>query len=278
MPATVDSLHFTDRPHDRTVGVMGGMGPLATVDFFGLLVRMTPADKDWNHLHIIIDNNPRIPSRSRALLFDEESPVPYLIAGAKRLVAMGAQLIVVPCNSASHFLAPVRAAVGVPVLDPVLATAAALRAAQTSQPSQRWPRSRRPLVLGGMVTHRAELYGKALADTEGERAIRPMRPSEAEQSEVAALIEALKRGETGPALIARTLTVIEAGAARGADGAILGCTEFGLIAEALAEELAARTGALPLFNSNELLARQALALALARPIQRYPAIPNDAQR
>lgn len=252
MPATVDAIHFTDRPQDRTVGVMGGMGPLATVDFFGLLVRLTPADKDWNHLHIVIDNNPRIPSRSRAILFDEESPVPYLVDGARRLVAMGAQLIVVPCNSASHFLAPVRAAVAVPVLDPVQATAAALRRDGTS---------RQPFVLGGMVTHRAELYGKALADMSDEQAtqqIRPMRPSDAEQDEVAALIEALKHGDTSPAIVARTLAVIEAGAARGADGAILGCTEFGLIAEALDERVGDQ---LPLFNSNGLLALQTLELA-----------------
>ncbi len=247
MPATTDSIHFTDRPGDRTVGVIGGMGPLATVDFFAQLVRMTPADKDWNHLHIIVDNNPRIPSRTRAILYDEASPVPYLVDGARRLVAMGAHLLVVPCNSASHFLAPVREAVAVPVLDPVQATAAALRAAGSS---------RRPIVLGGMVTHKAELYGKALAD--GADSTQPMRPSDAEQDEVAALIEALKHGDTSLAIIERTLRVIAAGQARGADGAILGCTEFGLIAE----PLAARLGpTLPLFNSNELLARQTLALA-----------------
>jgi aspartate racemase len=254
MPTTTDSVHFTDRPADRTVGVLGGMGPLATVDFFALLVRMTPADKDWNHLHIIIDNNPRIPSRTRAILFDEESPVPYMVDGARRLVAMGAHLVVVPCNSASHFLAPVRAAVAVPVLDPVLATAEALRAAGAA---------RRPMVLGGMVTHRAELYGKAMASPAaggpaGAPAITPLRPTEAEQDEVAALIEALKKGDTSAAIVARTAAVIEAGRARGADGAILGCTEFGLIAEPLAARFGA---ALPLFNSNELLARQALAMA-----------------
>jgi aspartate racemase len=252
MPSSIDSVHFTDRPADRTVGVIGGMGPLATVDFFALLVRMTPADKDWNHLHIIIDNNPRIPSRSRAILFDEASPIPYMIDGARRLVAMGAHLVVVPCNSASHFLGPVREALrepGVPVLDPVQATAAALRAAGTS---------RRPLVLGGMVTHRAELYGKAMEGGD----ITPLRPTEPEQAEVAALIEALKKGDTGAAVIERTAAVIEAGRARGADGAILGCTEFGLIAEPLAATLAARLGlALPLYNSNELLARQTLAMA-----------------
>lgn len=244
MPSTTDSLHFTDRPGDKTVGVMGGMGPLATVDFFGLLVRMTPADKDWNHLHIVIDNNPRIPSRTRAILFDEESPVPYLIDGARRLAAMGAHLIVVPCNSASYFLAPVRAAVAVPVLDPVMATAEALRQSG----------ARRPIVLGGMVTHRCELYGKALAGS----AVAPLRPGDAQQDEVAALIEALKHGDTSAAIVARTRAVIDAAMAeQGADSAILGCTEFGLIAEALA----AQAGAPPLFNSNELLARRALALA-----------------
>lgn len=250
MPATVDSIHFTDRPRDRTVGVLGGMGPLATVDFFGLLVRMTPADKDWNHLHIIVDNNPRIPSRTRAILFDEESPVPYLIDGARRLESMGAHILVVPCNSASHFLAPVRAAVEVPVLDPVGATAQALTHASYSQNERS---AQRPMVLGGMVTHRFELYAKALSGSP----VAPIRPTDDEQAEVAALIEALKQGDTSAAIVARTLDVIAAGTRRGADGAILGCTEFGLIADALAERL----GDVPLYNSNELLARQALALA-----------------
>ncbi len=233
---------FTDRPGDLVVGVLGGMGPLATADFFHLLVRLTPADKDWNHLHIVVDNNPRMPSRTRAFLYGEASPTPYLLAGARRLEAIGVGLIVVPCNSAAHYLGPVREEVRVPVLDPVIATAAAMRG------DPRAPR--RPLVLGGMVTHRAELYGRELAGD----GIVPVRPTDAEQEEVAALIEALKRGDTGPAIVARTEAVVRAGAERGADGVILGCTEFGLIADALAARL-------PVLNSNELLARRTLALA-----------------
>jgi aspartate racemase len=233
---------YTDRPGDLVVGVLGGMGPLATVDFFHLLVRLTPADKDWNHLHIVVDNNPRMPSRTRAFLFGEESPAPYLLAGAKRLEAIGAALIVVPCNSAAYYLGPAREGVQATVLDPVVATAAAVRA------DPRAPR--RPLVLGGMVTHRAELYGQALA-ADG---IVPVRPTDAEQEEVAALIEALKRADTGPAIVARTEAVVRAGMARGADSVILGCTEFGLIADRLAASL-------PVFNSNELLARRTLELA-----------------
>lgn len=233
---------FTDRPNDLVVGVLGGMGPLATVDFFHLLVRLTPAGKDWNHLHIVVENNPRMPSRTRAFLFDEASPAPYLLAGAQRLERLGAAVIAVPCNSAAYYLEAARAGVRATVLDPVVATAAALR----DDPR----RPRRPLVLGGMVTHRAELYGKALA-ADG---IVPVRPTDIEQGEVAALIEALKSGDATPEIAERTAAIVDAGAVRGADSVILGCTEFGLIADRLGGEL-------PVFNSNELLARRTLALA-----------------
>jgi aspartate racemase len=225
---------FTDRPEDLVVGVIGGMGPLATVDLFHLLVKLTPADKDWNHLHIIVDDNPRIPSRSRAILFDEASPAPYMVEGAKRLVAMGAGVIAVPCNSASHFLAPARAAVTVPILDPVGATVAAVRARGVAK----------PFVLGGMVTHRADLY----------REVSAMRPTDSEQDVVAALIDTLKHGDTSAGVVARTQDVIAAGLARGADSVILGCTEFGLIADALSANV-------PVFNSNQLLAEQTVAMA-----------------
>lgn len=221
--------------HDKLVGVLGGMGPYATVDFFAQLVRLTPAEKDWDHLHIIVDNNPRMPSRSRAYLHGEASPVPDLIAGAQRLVAAGAQLIAVPCNSAAYFLEEVRAAVPVPVLDPVAATVAVVRVEQ------------RPLVLGGAVTHGADLYGKHLPQR--------VRPTDTEQDEVVALIEALKHLDTSDAVVARVEALVAAGLARGADAVILGCTEFGLIADRVAD------GRVPVFNSNELLARHTVALA-----------------
>lgn len=231
---------YTDRPGDLTVGVLGGMGPHATVDFFKRLVELTPVEKDWDHLHIVVEDNPRMPSRSRAILFGEESPAPYLAAGARRLAAMGAGLIAVPCNSAAYYLAEARAAVSVPILDPVVATAAAVRAARVT----------RPVVLGGIVTHRAGLYAREL-ERDG---IRVVAPSDAEQDEVCALIEALKRLDTGPEIVARTARVIAAAVARGADAVILGCTEFGLIAGAV-------DAGVPVFNSNELLARSVVAAA-----------------
>jgi aspartate racemase len=235
--------HYTDRPGDQIVGILGGMGPHATVDFFGLLVRLTPADKDWNHLHVVVENNPRMPSRTRAFLYGETSPVPYLIEGARRLERLAATVIVVPCNSATYFLAEVRAAVGAEILDPVRATAEAVLADG---------RARRPLVLGGMVTAKAELYAPALAPG---GAI-PVHPDGAAQDETAALIERLKKLDTSDAVVARTAQLVTDAHRRGADGVILGCTEFGLIADRLAPLVP-----VPVYNSNELLARAALRRA-----------------
>lgn len=247
MPSAVDPLHFTDRPHDLTVGILGGMGPLATAELFTALVRATPADKDWNHLHILVDNNPRMPSRSRAFLFGEASPVPYLVAGAQRLLAAGAQLLVVPCNSAAYYLQPVRDAAGaVPVLDPVQATSAVI---VTGWGAERPPRA--PLVLGGMVTYRARLYSDALAGSH----VHPRYPSEEAQREVVALIEQLKAGAAGAA--ERVEELVRRAVDSGADSVILGCTELTLVAARLGRGV-------PVYDSTALLARR--TLELARPM------------
>lgn len=93
-----------DLPKTKIVGVLGGYGPYATNDFFQLLLENSPAEKDWDHLHTIIDSNPRIPSRARAFLFDEESPVPYMKQAISRLKNAGADFFVCPCNTAHHFI------------------------------------------------------------------------------------------------------------------------------------------------------------------------------
>jgi aspartate racemase len=236
--------HFTDRPTDRVVGVLGGMGPLATADFHRRLVEATPATKDWNHLHIIVENNPRMPSRSRAFLYGELSPAPNIAVGMRRLVELGAQLIAVPCNTAAHFFADLRDELDVPIIDPVDATAAAVVESGQAAPS----------VLGTAVTYRAGLYDTALAT----RDRRTTAISDDDQAEVIEIIEALKLGRTGSAVVSRTRAVIERAAMAGADAAILGCTELGMIASQLSD------CTVPVFDSMECLV--ARTVQLARPI------------
>ncbi len=79
------------------------MGPRATAHFYGQLVDCTQAEKDWDHLHVIIDSDVHIPSRTRALLYGEESPVGGMRKACFRLMDMGCEYIGVPCNSAHYF-------------------------------------------------------------------------------------------------------------------------------------------------------------------------------
>jgi aspartate racemase len=101
----------------HTVGVIGGMGPAAAAYFGFRIAQLTFARRDQDHLHVIIDNEPSIPDRSDFLLGGDQDPAPALIAVAQRLVQVGADLLVIPCNSASPFRQCISDAVPVIVID-----------------------------------------------------------------------------------------------------------------------------------------------------------------
>jgi aspartate racemase len=87
------------------IGVLGGMGPLATVDFFNKVLEATPAKGDADHVPLLIQSDPRIAPRPAAILGDGRSPLPEMLAGRDRLITAGAQALVMPCNTA-HFWYP----------------------------------------------------------------------------------------------------------------------------------------------------------------------------
>ncbi|MEM6545430.1 MAG: aspartate/glutamate racemase family protein, partial [Pseudomonadota bacterium] len=102
----------------KTVGIIGGMGPEATVDLMSRVIALTPATDDADHIPMLVDNNSQVPSRIAALLEGTgTSPEPVLIAMAERLQHMGAQLLAMPCNTAHHYHQAVQAAVQIPFLD-----------------------------------------------------------------------------------------------------------------------------------------------------------------
>lgn len=92
------------RMEKKTIGIIGGMGPMATVELFQLIVNNTKAYKDSEHIHIIIDNKPQIPDRTSAILYGTESPVESIVSSAKELKSAGCDFIIIPCNT-SHFYA-----------------------------------------------------------------------------------------------------------------------------------------------------------------------------
>lgn len=100
----------------KVIGILGGMGPEATLDCFGKIIRNTPARLDRDHLRVIIDSNPTVPDRILAITGGGESPVPAIVAGCRVLEKAGADFIIIPCVSAHIFLDEIRAQSDLPIL------------------------------------------------------------------------------------------------------------------------------------------------------------------
>lgn len=100
-----------------TIGIIGGIGPEATVDTFRWIVHLTPAKSDHDHIPVLIYNNPQVPSRADAILNDGKSPVPILIEMAQSLEKMGADLLLMPCNTAHYYLDKIQEKVNIPLIN-----------------------------------------------------------------------------------------------------------------------------------------------------------------
>lgn len=98
------------------IGVLGGMGPAASVDFLAKLVAVTPASRDQDHLPVIMASLPQIPDRTPAILGYGRDPLPELLAGVRLLNDAGAGLIAIPCSSSHHWYDALSAASRVPIL------------------------------------------------------------------------------------------------------------------------------------------------------------------
>ncbi len=98
------------------------MGPEATVDFMDKIIKATPANDDSDHIHMLVDNNPQIPSRVKAILGSGESPGPVMVQMARQLEKWGANFIAIPCNTAHLYYPEVKSAVKIPVLNIITST------------------------------------------------------------------------------------------------------------------------------------------------------------
>ena len=107
-----------------TVGILGGMGPEATIDFMNRVIALTPATTDADHIHMLVDNNPHVPSRQAAILNDGVDPGPTLVKMAQQLEAAGADVLVMPCNTAHAWQDDIVAATAIPFVSIIDETAA----------------------------------------------------------------------------------------------------------------------------------------------------------
>ncbi|QZY56337.1 aspartate/glutamate racemase family protein [Crassaminicella profunda] len=101
----------------KKLGILGGMGPLATADLFKKVILLTDANCDQEHIHILIDNNTSIPDRTAHLIAEGDDPREQLIASAKRLESMGADFLIMPCNTAHNFYEAIIKEIEIPFLN-----------------------------------------------------------------------------------------------------------------------------------------------------------------
>lgn len=205
----------------RRVGILGGMGPEATVLLMQKIIAATPAQDDADHIPLIVDQNTQVPSRIRYLIEGTgDDPGPVLAAMAQRLLAVGAQALAMPCNTAHHFSPVIRAAVSVPLIDMValsVAHAAALAGAGGTVG-----------ILASPAVRRTRLFDDAFA----AHAITPLYADD-EDSMLATIRHIKSKGATAQARAALRVAS-DALLARGAQVQMIACTEFSLMSDATA--------------------------------------------
>ncbi len=208
------------------LGILGGMGPLATVDFLGKLTRSLPANCDQDHVPWITLSQPGMPDRTLAIQNHNDGPRPYLAKGVAWLAAQGVKLIAVPCSTSHYWFASMQAASAVPIVHIADATLEELKlnGAQQSGPVA---------ILATRGTLKSGIYSDRLLAAD----IELLTLGEAEQMAVDRIIADVKSANIDAAR--RDMRRLQAGLAdRGVQAAILACTELPLAHDAAAGSLA----------------------------------------
>jgi len=223
----------------KIVGILGGMGPEATVSLFSRIVEKTPARRDQDHIKIIVYNNPTIPDRTQSILHDGKSPLPMLKQGARFLEQSRADFVAIPCNSAHYYLDKIRASVNIPVMDMINETALIIRENKVG-------------LLATDGTVQIGLYHKACIN----RGIEIITPSMDEQKKVMQVIYDVKAGKDKLPLKKKIATLVRNIQKRGVEALVLGCTELSLV-------LTQSEAGLPLYDALDILAQTIVNEALS---------------
>jgi aspartate racemase len=228
------------------LGVLGGMGPAATVDFLAKLQAFTPAKSDQDHIRVLVDINPKVPDRNAP--GSQAGPVLAEMAGA--LQGAGADVLAIACNTAHASADLIQRASGLPLIDMI----------ETASSAARDLGARRVGVLGTKGALR--LYREYLA----AQAMGIVALSPARQEDFMGTIYKIKAGDLGPDVRAEMAAHAADLIADGAEAVIAGCTEAPLV-------LSAKDVKAPFLDAGELLARRCVAVCLGQ--EPVPTLPGS---
>ncbi|MES2258207.1 MAG: amino acid racemase [Pseudomonadota bacterium] len=233
------------------IGIVGGIGPAATVDFMDKLVRNTAARRDQDHLRLLVDHNPAIPDRTAHLTGNGADPTLALYAACRRLQDGGAALIAMPCNTAHAYLPHIQPGLAIPVVNMLSETIAHI---VTNSPG-----CARVGLLATSGTIASRVYHDAARDAPFELLV----PAPDFQARVMSAIygeRGVKAGHTSGQCVDDLAAAIAHLARRGATVVILGCTELPLL---LGQQRGFDAAGLPVdvVDPTLILARRCIALA-----------------
>lgn len=231
--------------NDRVLGVLGGMGPLASAQFMLRLTLLTPATRDQEHIPTILWSDPRVPDRTKGKLSGGDDPLPWLLRGINGLRQAGCGAIAIPCNTAHGWFEPMVEAAGVPILHIVDAAATDLRRLGVGRGTIG--------LMGTQATLNMRLYQERLSDQGWDC----MTPSQDQMDRLVTPAIALVKANRVADAFAPLAEVVNDLAARGASAVVLGCTEIPLgIQAGPVEALKA-----PVVDTIDALARASIAWA-----------------
>ena len=234
------------------LGIVGGVGPAATVDFMGKVLRNTPAGCDQDHIKMIVEHNPQIPDRTANLLHGKTDPTVALLATCKRLEAGGARAIAIPCNTAHAFVDTIQPHLTIPIINMLSAT--------ISQILEQHDCSAPVGLLATNGTISSGIY-HAIAERSGLQLI---VPEPIYQDKVMSAIYGefgVKAGYTDGQCKAELLEAAQSLVRRGAKVLILGCTELPLLLpQAALPESSDQSAAL--IDPAEILAQRCVRLSM----------------
>ena len=223
----------------KTIGILGGMGPMATADLFRKIIEGTRASRDSEHIRVYIDSDAAIPDRTAAILHGGEDPVPEMTTALRHLEACGADCILMACNTAHHFLPRLQEMTKTPILDMPAITARRCR--------ELYP-GRRAAVLGTTGTLDTGLYDRAL-EREG---VPFLLPDDTQRAELMRFIyDVVKASKPFEPESENWSILLDGLRQRGADYFILACTELPILANALGDPG-------PFLDPTKELAREAI--------------------
>jgi aspartate racemase len=200
------------------LGVLGGMGPAATADFFAKLTILTPAVCDQEHIPTIVCSFPEIPDRTEAILEGGPSPVPGMLRALEMLERCGATYIAIPCNTAHHWFDTLQRKISVPILHVVDAVRDCL--------GDRGFAAMSIGLLATTATLRTGIYQSRLAAYGYEC----LSPNDRDQAEIMNVIRATKAGRTGdPTNSAAIDHIVRGLMERGARAIVIACSELPLV-------------------------------------------------